>query len=251
MQVAENPIEVAEKTVTFSSGSALVSACLCCPATPGPHPGVIVLHEMWGLTAHIKSVTRRLAHAGYAGLAIDLFSRAGGRGNRRKFDEMWQLRQGISDEMMLADVAAGIRYLREQPLVAGGIALLGFSMGARYAVLSACPGFPDIAAVVAYYCRVYQGDGSTMISTIHHIHALAAPLLAFYGETDRWTPPDEIEWLRGTLTERDKEHEIVVYPGAGHSFFDDTARSYRAEAARDSWTRTLALLKRRLGIMAG
>lgn len=251
--MAETTPAVTEETVSFPSGTALISACLCRPAVPGPRPGVIVLHELWGITAHTKDVARRLAHAGYAGLAIDLYSRAGGVGNRRTFEEMLAFRRGIPEEMMLADITAGIRYLRAKPVLAGKIAIMGFSMGARYAVLSACHGSADIAAVVAYYCQVCYGnkvapeDHSTMVSTVDRIPDLSAPLLAFYGDSDRWNPLSDIEWLRRVLIEHRKAHAVVVYPGAGHSFFDDTGKSYHAEAAHDSWTRSLDFLRRTLG----
>jgi carboxymethylenebutenolidase len=209
-------------------------------ARPGssaaPAPAVLVIQEAFGLNAHIKEVTRRVAAEGYVALAPDLYWRAG-RGRSAGYDQLPEaiaLMQSLQDPEIVSDVEHAIAYLERQSFVrAGRIGITGFCMGGRVSYLAACELPGKLRACVPFY-----GGGIPVEKT----ERLGAPLLAFFGEDDGFIPLASVEELKAALTRYGKQAEVVVYPGAGHGFFCNERDSYRADAARDAWERLQTFL---------
>src|SRR5262249_44651560 len=203
---------------------------LACPGG-GPRPGVIVVQEAFGLNAHIKDVTRRIAAEGYVALAPDMFWR-GGKGRTAGYDQLpqaLQLMGELNDDNVVADVGSAIAYLESQPFVRRDrIGITGFCMGGRVSYLAACKLPGKIRAAAPFY-----GGGIPVHETEH----LQAPVLAFFGEDDPFIPLDNVEALKNEAKRFGKNVEVVVYPKAPHGFFCNERDSYRPEAAKDSWER--------------
>ena len=206
------------------------------PAGGAALPAVLVIQEAFGLNAHIKDVTRRVAGEGYVALAPDLYWR-GGRGRTAGYDELPQaigLMQSLRDDDIIADVASAIASLERQPGVrADRIGITGFCMGGRVSYLATCALPGKIAACVPFY-----GGGIPVERT----PSLQAPVLAFFGEEDGFIPLDQVRALEAVLARQGKRAEVVVYPGAGHGFFCNERDAYRADTARDAWERTRKFL---------
>jgi len=212
---------------------------LACPGG-GPRPGVIVVQEAFGLNAHIKDVTRRIAGEGYVALAPDMFWR-GGKGRTAGYDQLPQaltLRGELTDDGIVSDVRSAVDALERRPDVrAGRIGITGFCMGGRVSYLAACA-LPDrLRASAPFY-----GGGIPVDRTA----TLKAPVLAFFGDQDPFIPMDQVETLRREASRLGKRLEVIVYPGAPHGFFCNERDSYRADAAADAWTRLKAFFAQHL-----
>ena len=195
----------------------------------GNAPGVVVVQEWWGLDAHIKSIADRFAEAGFAALAPDFY-----RGQVAKEpDEARKLMMELQYPQAQQDMQGAVNYLLAQPFVQPNkVGIVGFCMGGRLAAtfnLSA----QNLSAVVSFYGVPPLSDEDATKMT--------APILAIYGETDGGFPPSVIAENNRKLTIAGKPHEIIVYPGAPHAFFNDTRpHIYNKEAADAAWQRTLA-----------
>ena len=200
-----------------------------------PAPAVVVLQEWWGLTDHVKDVTRRFAEAGYVAVAPDFY-----RGEvAAEPDEARKLAMELQYPQVQADVQGAIDYLLAQPFVEPKrVGTIGFCMGGRLVGRLALTA-RDLSAAVAFYGVPALSDEEAA--------AVSVPLLAIYGENDGGFPPDLIRANEDKLTAAGVTHEIVVYPGAPHAFFNDSRpHIYQAEAAQDAWQRTLGWFEKYL-----
>jgi carboxymethylenebutenolidase len=229
-------MEISSSMVEFLGGNPKrkTQGFLAIPEKPGKYPGVIVIQEIWGLVDHIKDVSRRLANEGYVALAVDLFEGETAsdletaRGFREKFTE----------DKILADLKGGFNYLAALQLVnPKRIGCIGFCMGGGLSLLFACHN-PDLAAVVVFYGR--------NPSPIDQVKNINCPVLSNYAGADYGITESDINLFKETLTKYGKVFDVKVYPGAPHAFFNDTRPSYRADAAKDAWERTLKFYGRYL-----
>lgn len=197
------------------------------PRDVGRYPAVIVIHEVWGLVDHVKDVSRRLATKGYVALAVDLFD---GK-TVSKLGEGRSLREGLSEEKILGDLKGGFDYLQSLEYVhSKRIGSIGFCMGGGLSLLLACLN-KDLAAAAVFY-----GRNPSPIDLMKNIQC---PILGNYAGADMAITESDISLLKQTLTKYEKTFNIKIYPGAPHAFFNDTRESYRPEAAKDAWKRTL------------
>jgi carboxymethylenebutenolidase len=222
--------------VEFSGGNEQrkTQGFLARPKDAGNYPGVIVIHEIWGLVDHIKDVSKRLASEGYVALAVDLFEGE----TASDLEAARSFREKFTEEKILKDLRGGFDYLRTLPFVkANRIGDIGFCMGGGVSLLFACRN-KDLAAAVVFYCR--------NPSPIEQVKNINCPILCNYAGADMAMKESDINLLKETLTRYGKVFDVKVYPGAPHAFFNDTRASYRPEAAKDAWKRTLKFYARYL-----
>ena len=215
--------------VQFPSTTSLgkTEGFLATPKAFGKYPGIIVIHEIWGLVDHIKDVCMRLAREGYVALGVDLFN---GK-TITKLEDGHKIREQLTEEEILADLNGGYAYLKTLENVnPKRIGSIGFCMGGGLSLLLACKN-PEIAAAVVFY-----GRNPTPIDLVKN---LQCPVLGNYAGADMAIKEADINLLKETLTKYAKTFDIKTYPGAPHGFFNDTRESYRPEAAKDAWERTL------------
>jgi carboxymethylenebutenolidase len=231
------PLSAAEQPVTFKSGADTVSAWLAAPEGKGPFPAVIVIHEWWGLNDWVKEQARALSREGYAALAVDLY-----RGKvTDKQEEAHQLMSGLPPDQALRDLRAAFDHLAGRADVKKDrIAALGWCMGGRYSLALATEE-PRLRAAAAYY-----GAPPTDPAAIARI---TAPVLGNFGGEDKGPSPEQVAAFEAAMRKAGKAVDVKVYPGAGHAFANanNPWGGYRAEAAQDAWTRTVAFLKKHLG----
>jgi carboxymethylenebutenolidase len=222
-------MEISSSTVQFPSDTprGKTGGFLAEPGASGKYPGVIVIHEVWGLVDHIKDVSMKLAREGYVTLAVDLFD---GK-TLTKLEDGRKLREQLTEEKILADLNSGHAYLKTLKNVKPHrIGSVGFCMGGGLSLLLACHN-PEIAAAVVFYGR--------NPSPIDLVRNLRCPLLGNYAGADVAITEADINLLKETLKKYGIAFDIKTYPGAPHGFFNDTRESYRPDAAKDVWERVL------------
>ena len=222
------------KMLPFPSGSATLEAYLASPAGDGPFPGVVVIHEAFGLNDNIKDIARRLADQGYAALAVDLFA------GRNRMVCMFRFFGGMFvnslDHAGIHDLKAALTFLTAQPGVDGArIGAIGFCMGGGFAIAWAATD-NRLKAIAPFY-----GTNPRPLEAV----ARLCPVVGSYPENDFTGGMGQK--LDAELDRYQIPHDIKVYPGAGHSFFNDTSRNHNAAASQDSWNRVLAFFKQHVG----
>jgi carboxymethylenebutenolidase len=199
------------------------------PQGDGPFAVVLVCHENRGLTEHIQDVTRRVAKAGYVGLAVDLLSRQGGSAAVGQDNVPGALGQS-PPEQFVADFRSGWEYLQTQPLAdTARTGMVGFCFGGGVTWQMATH-MPELRAAVPFY-----GPHPP----VEEVPNIQAAVLAIYGGLDTrinsGLPP-----IEAAMQANGKVFEPVVYEGADHAFHNDTGGRYVPAAAQDAWAKTLA-----------
>lgn len=200
------------------------------PAAGAGDP-VLVLHAWWGLNDTIRTLCDRLAAAGYVAFAPDLY-------HGQVADTIpgaKALANALDDPRAVADVAAAAGYLYEHAgRPARGLAVIGFSLGAYYALALSDAAPDQVQRVVVFY-----GTGPTEFG-----QSRAAYLGHFAGD-DPYEPAEAVAELEAILRAAGRPVTFHTYPDTGHWFFEpDRADAYRPAAANQSWQRTLAFLRR-------
>jgi len=222
-------------TVTFSSEGGQASGHLARPGTGKPGvPGVIVLQEWWGLVPHIKDVAARFAAQGYVALAPDLYH---GK-STLEAAEAAHLMEGLDWGRAATEIAGAVRYLREAE-GCSRVGVTGFCMGGALTVIAATG--PGVDAYVAFY-----GFPPAKAADLDKI---TAPGLILFGEKEEYFSVPEAKAFADRQRQRGRAAEVVVYPGAGHAFFNnDRPEAYRPDAANDAWRRSLDHFGRHLRV---
>lgn len=225
------------------AGGASMRAYAAEPAGPGPHPGLIVFQEAFGVTAHIRDVADRFAREGYVAIAPELFHRTappGFEGSPGDFAAVTPHFQAITEATIEADARAAWEWLRSRPQVKrDAIACIGYCLGGRAAFI-ATAALP-VRAGISYY------GGRIAPDLIRRAPEIKAPMLFFWGGLDRHIPPEQVAAVAEGMRKADKPHINVVVSYADHAFFRDGGPTFNAEAAREAWALTLAFLREKLG----
>jgi carboxymethylenebutenolidase len=241
---------LAEPWTLLSPDGTCFAAFLARPAEPrgrglgvGVGVGVVVLPDVRGLAPFYTQLAVRLAEQGNPTVALDWFGRSAGADIAARGEEFPQPEHlaSLSRTGMQDDLVAAADLLRSP---AGGacstVAAVGFCMGGRAAFLAAAPRF-GLAGVVGFYGAPGMigpyGPGPTQEAA-----ELAGPILAIFGSADEGIPPEEVTAFDHALTAAGVGHEVVVYPGAPHGFFDVTADEHATDCA-DAWSRVLRFLR--------
>jgi carboxymethylenebutenolidase len=229
-------------------GGGEVAALLERPPGEGPFPALVLVHEVFGITDHVRGLARRFAAEGFVVLAPDLWSRDHGKGFPAGEQDLLVLKafvETIPDARMTGDLVAAAAHLRGMPGVRGDrVGTVGFCMGGIYAFHLACePG--AVAACVDFYGRLRYDRPSPIKprGNLERVGDLKCPFLGIFGGMDHLIPLKDMLALKESLGGRG---HVIAYPRAGHGFMNDARPSFREEDARDAWRRTLLFLRERL-----
>jgi len=222
----------------------------------GPHPGVVIVPDVWGLSDHYRDLARRLAGDGFAALAVNLYRRE----KELRISDPGRWIRSLDDRQVLADVQAAVDQLAAAASAAGRrIGVTGFCMGGQYAIHAAA-GCRGVAAAVPFYGMLSHEHGLLAPpagealdparkprSPLDAAASARCPVLGLFGRDDPFIPVDDVRAFERQLEKSGQPHEVVLYDGAGHAFLNDTRpEMYRPEAARDAWRRMLAWFRRHL-----
>ena len=219
------------KTVSYKSGDETVQGALYTPSGKGPFPGIIVIHEWWGLNDWVKEQAAKLADQGYVALAVDLY-----RGKVATTpDEAHEIMRGVPEDRAQRDLHAAFEFLSSQADVRKDrIAAIGWCMGGGYA-LDVALEEPTLAAAVVNYGHLATDPQS--------LQKINAPILGLFGAQDRGIPPADVHKFEQALKQMGKTIEVEIYEDAGHAFENpNNTAGYRAADAADAWRRTADFL---------
>lgn len=231
--VAEDDARLDIERVSYPVAQGEIDAYLVRPRGDEPLPGVVVIHEIFGLNAHIEDVARRLALEGFVVMAPDALTPVGGT-PPTDAEAMSKIRE--LDQAATADnLAAAVEYLRTSPQTNGKVGVTGFSWGGgmanQVAVRSA-----ELKAAVPYYGRVPDTED---------VPKIKAPLMCHYAGDDERINAG-IPGFEEALKKAGIEYQIYVYEGAQHQFNNDTSPRYHHGAAALAWQRTVGFFKQKL-----
>jgi carboxymethylenebutenolidase len=200
--------------------------------------GVVILPDVRGLYRFYEELALRFAERGYAAVAIDYFGRTAGVAKRDDdFDYMPHVQQ-TKPELVQADVAAAVEDLRA--LGCKAIFTVGFCMGGRNSWLAAASGHA-LNGAVGFYGFPTERNGA--VGPAERAREIESPILALQAGADQNITKVENDAFEAALSAAGVEHEIVVYDGAPHSFFDRKQEEF-AEASEDAWSRTLRFIEK-------
>jgi carboxymethylenebutenolidase len=238
-----NGLDAGEVKVPVADGS--MPAYRAMPAQGGPFPTVLVVQEVFGVHEHIKDLCRRFAKAGYYAIAPELYSR---QGNPAAISDVQELIKTIvskvPDAQVMSDLDVAAAYAKSTGKAdTARLAVTGFCWGGRIVWLYAAHN-PQLKAAVAWYGSIDRPRTELQAKYPIDLAAdLKAPVLGLYGAADTGIPVESVERMRAACKAANKTCEIVVYPDTPHGFNADYRPSYRAEQAKEGWTKMLAWFK--------
>jgi carboxymethylenebutenolidase len=209
--------------VTFPSSAGEASGVLATPSGAGKHPGVVVIQEWWGINEQIQSVAQRYADAGFVAIVPDLY-----HGKVAKdADEAGRMMKALDFGKAVAEIAGAVAFLRERS--SGKVAVTGYCLGGALAFASAV-NIRGLAAVVPFYGLPGDLDWSK----------IDAPVQAHFATQDDWAKVSGAEKIKDAV----KGMELHVYD-AQHAFANERRPEvYNAEAAKQSWDRAVAFIRK-------
>jgi carboxymethylenebutenolidase len=219
-------IETSVVSVPRANGAGVMDSFFAKPEGAGPFPGMIVIHEIFGLNPNIRQICQAFAGQGYAALAVDLFS------NRNRAACMMQIFHGIMfrplNNPILADLNSAFDFLKQKTDVdAERIGAVGFCMGGSYALQMA------VTAKNMKAASVFYGANPKPLDTV----AQACPIMGSYPDKDFTTRA--AHELEAKLVSYNIPHDIKIYENTQHSFYSQQRSPFEVEASKDAWQRML------------
>jgi carboxymethylenebutenolidase len=194
-------------------------------------PGLLVIHEWWGLNDNIRMMTRRLAGEGYIALAVDLY---GGQVASNANSARELVTTAMRDpERGMRNLAEAAGYLEREHGV-HRLGTIGWCFGGGWSLAAGIELPEQVDAVVMYYGQPVTDPA--------RLRPLRAPVLGLFGGADQGIPVDTVRKMEQEMKALGKEATIHVYPGAGHAFANPSGPTYNERDAEDAWQRTMKFL---------
>jgi carboxymethylenebutenolidase len=243
--------EIITSLVTVANNNLQISAYIAYPTGEAAYPGVVVVQEIFGVNAHIRDVTERIARLGYVAIAPAIFQRiapgfeTGYTPQDILTGRSYKGRTTASE--LLSDIQATINYLKDRPQVKkdAPCGCIGFCFGGHVAYLAAT--LADIKATASFYgagiATETPGGGNP---TITRTPEIKGTLYAFFGREDASIPAEQVDKIETELEKAGIPHRIFRYDGAEHGFFCDARASYNEVAATDAWQQVKELFQQHL-----
>jgi carboxymethylenebutenolidase len=217
------------------------------PEGAGPFPAVVVIQNKDGVREFTQEMTRRVAEAGYVGIAPQLYHREGEPTTPEETENLKHFRR---DAHVLSDVNATIGFLRGCGNVdTSRLGIVGFCMGGRVAFLMAAASKSFKAAVDFYGGGVYSKWGADRPAPAELAADASCPIQGHFGELDTNPPPDEMRTLDADLRRLGKEHEFFFYPDSPHGFNRSGWKGYKPDHDATSWARSLEFFAKHLALV--
>ena len=238
------------KSVEYSAQGVVMKGYLAYDeAVKGKRPGVLVVHEWWGLNDYARKRARMLAELGYTALAVDMYGdgkQAMHPDDAKKFSS--ELMKNFDDAK--ARFLAAMEFLKQQPSVdSTRIAAIGYCMGGGVVLNMARQGV-DLKGVASFH------GGLTAVKPAQP-GGVKAKILVLHGGADKFVTPEQIEAFKQEMKSAGADFQFISYPGAVHSFTNPDSTeigkkfnlpiAYNADADRKSWAELRGFLKKIFG----
>jgi len=191
-------------------------------------PGIIVIHEWWGLNDNIRTMADKLADNGYVALAVDLYQ--GKVAETPENAKKYMMESMDRSEMLIENLKGAYAYLKEENNVMK-VGTIGWCFGGGWSLNTAINLPREIDATVIYYGR--------LVTDSDKLEPLKMPILGIFGAEDQGIPVENVRAFESVLNEVDKDASIHIYEGANHAFANPSGTRYDQEAAEDAWEKTI------------
>ncbi len=235
--IAGGAVDSEDVTLTASDGTEFAAFLARAKGSDGTGPAIVVLPDVRGLFSFYEELTLRFAEQGIDALAYDYFGRTAGIGKRdAEFPWADHVAQ-TTFEGVKADSAAAVEALRAAGAADRKVFTVGFCFGGSNSWHQAANGL-GVAGAIGFYGHPAREFPTGATPLMERIGEIEAPILGLMGGADQGITPEIARAFDDALSAGGVEHEIVIYDGAPHSFFDRTYDEH-AEACDDAWTRIL------------
>jgi carboxymethylenebutenolidase len=248
---------MASAYVTLDVDGSQMKTWVAVPDGPGPFPGVVVAQHAGGMDTFIRSICDRLAEAGFATAAPDMYHRQDGMA----FEELDAMSQDdperwpsimaktgqTNDNDIEQDVRASMAHLRSLAQVGSSpIGVAGFCGGGRVSYLMAAR-IPELSSAVVFHggfiTMAREGRPAALDSTPQ----ISCPIAGFFGLDDQNPSPEHVAEIAAAMDAAGKSHEFHSYEGTAHSFLDHTnPKAHRPDSAADAWEKAVAFFNKTL-----
>src|SRR4051812_39473781 len=227
---------VSHDDLTLTAGDGTTFAAFLASPDERPATGVVILPDVRGLYHFYEELALRFAERGHAAIAIDYFGRTAGNSTRDDAFEYMPHVDQTTDDGVQSDTRAAVDHLRG--LGASTVYTVGFCFGGRASWVAAASGH-GLAGAIGFYGSPTRRRGGP--SVVERVAAIESPILALQAGDDQGITAEDNATFEQALAGAGVEHEIVIYDGAPHSFFDRKQEQF-ADASDDAWQRTLAFV---------
>lgn len=217
-------------------------------------PGLVLIHDVWGPSEHSRSLSARLAEAGFAVLEVDLYRALAEPAVRDPGERI----RSLDDRAVQADLDRAADWLAHEPICRGRrIGVMGVCMGGTYALLAAC-GSTRFAASAPFYGLLSYDHGMHVgpegrdrirkpQSPLEVAQRLRMPLFASFGREDAFVPEADVDALEAELAKSGQRHRVARHAGAGHAFLNETRPdAYRPAVAERALAEVVAFFREAL-----
>ena len=205
------------------------------PDSTDKHPGIVMIHEWWGLNDNIKNMARQMATDGYLILAVDLYN--GEVATDPTIARELTSRVRNNPDIAIQNMKSAVSFLRNHESVnSDAIGSLGWCFGGGMSLQLALN--EEMAATGVYYGSLVNDP--TLMSVIEW------PVLGIFGSEDMSIPIDQVKAFEAGLNANNVENEIYIYDGVGHAFANPSGQNYAPEQSKDAWKKTIAFFDKHL-----
>lgn len=223
-----DPLQITTEEITYFENA---TGFLARPTEDRAYPGVILIHEWWGLNDNIKEMARALASQGYVVLAVDLYASQAATTP----DGARQLVTTFDSQKGIINIKSATEFLKSQG--AQKIATVGWCFGGTQSMNYALSG-NKLDATVIYYGQPVTDEAQ--------LSKISWPVLGIFGELDSGIPVEKVNDFRSSLNNLGIQNEIFIYPGIGHAFANPSGANYAPNETKDAWQKTVSFLDKHL-----
>jgi carboxymethylenebutenolidase len=231
-------LAIEKHTLAVGDGTSM-HAFVARPADKGSFPGMLVFQEAFGVNAHIRDVTQRIAQEGYVAIAPELYHRSAAPGFEVRYDDFPSVlphMQALTEKGLSDDVRAAYEWLRDSSHVAPDrIGSIGFCLGGRVSFLANTT--VSLRAAISFY------GGSIAPNLLPRAAHLHGPMLFFWGGLDKHISQEQIRTVIDAVKAAGKPYIHVEISDADHGFFCDARPSYNRIAAKEAWSLSMSFLQ--------
>lgn len=228
--VAHAEVQTREMPYTAADGTKMVGYYAYDDAIEGKRPGVVVVHEWWGLNDYAKRRARDLAELGYSALAIDMYGE--GKHTEHPKDAMSFMKAALSDaEAAKGRFNAGLDLLKQQAQTdTDKLAAVGYCFGGKVVLDMARQGAP-LAGVVSFH-------GALATQTRATPGSVKARVLVEHGAADSMVSADDVAALSAEMVKAGADYQLVSLPGAKHGFTNPGADKFQEQGVDVAYNQT-------------
>ena len=221
--------EIQTENVVYHDGT---TGYLAKPIDEGTFPGVVMIHEWWGLNDNIKEMAEKLASHGYVVLAVDLYNNQVGKTS----EEARMLVTSFDSQSGIDNMKSAISYLKTEQS-SESIGSIGWCFGGGQS-LNLAVSNEDLDATVMYYGQV--------TSDSEKLSNISWPVLGIFAELDKGIPVESVEKFEKELEGLGVSNEIIIYPGVDHAFANPSGERYAQDESKDAWNKTIEFFNKNL-----